>query len=151
MNTTLNTIYNVLNKASDLRYVKSINLCEDITTVIEQGKFPFVNISGDVKAYDDIEGFDDSIQRITYKIIIQCATKHAEKKTCEMGKSPDFKGIWELSDEIYNAIIDYCESTENTTTDLRIGKKPTIQQRTWIMQDKSFMSGAEFTIELYHD
>ena len=151
MQTILNTIYNELNKSSELKYVKSITLCEDITSVVDKGKFPFVNIEGDSKSYDDIEGFDDSIQRETYKIIIQCATKHTEKKSSVMGKSPDFKGIWELCEDVYNVIIDYCESTENTTSDLRIGKKPALLQRTWIMQDKSFMAGCEFTLELYHD
>lgn len=151
MNTILNTIYNELSKATSLKYIKSITLCDDISTVVDRGKFPFVSIDGGAKSYDDIDGFDDAIQRETYSITIQCATKHIEKKTAVLGKSPDFKGIWELCDDVYNVIVDYCESTENTTTDLRIGKKPAILQRTWIMSDKAFMSGAEFTLELYHD
>ena len=148
MKTTLTGLYNYFQKAAGLKYVRSITVCDDMNKLIEAGKFPIINIEGTKKAYQEFEGFHpDTAEQPVFNVIIQFATKHAEYKTATMGKA-DVKGIWELSDDIYDTIRDYLESIKRTSGSLSIVKKPSIYSRTWTMADREYMAGADLTIDL---
>lgn len=140
-----------MQKSTHLKYIKSFNLCEDVSLLPEKGVFPFVNIDGESKGYADIDGFhQDVAERKTYKIIFQFATKHAEAQTAVLGKT-DFKGIWELQNDIYDTIKDYIAENKFNSTSISMYKKPVVFQRTWVMSDKRYMAGAELSVEVYQD
>jgi hypothetical protein len=146
----LNRIGEVIKTSDALAYVKSLSLCEDVDTLVEKGKFPFINLEGETISIQGIDDFDNDAERETYKITIQFACKNPVKKVCVLGTA-DCKGVWDIAHDIYTAIKNHINAVRNTGDELTLAKRPVIQQRTWVMQDAKYMAGAEMTIELSRD
>ena len=151
MKTFIENLKTYMQTDSTIKYVKIITDNEDIEKLVSAGKFPFINVKGDSIKYEDIEGFHPDIgEKTIYKIIIQFAVNHKEKKVSIMG-TKDTKGIWELANDINTVINNYITSTKYDTSPIYINNKPTVFQRTWKMKDSKWMAGSELVIEFKQD
>jgi len=143
-------LFKYLERSDTLKYIKIIDLCSDPGQLVDSGKFPFISLEPDSKSVSDIKDFhkDDGNTNI-YKIIISFATSHTKKKTSIMGTT-DFKGIFDIANDINTTIEAYIESVKYAEH-ISIHEKPIVYQRTWQSKSSKYISGSELIIEFKQD
>lgn len=116
--------------------------CDTDELITVNAKFPFINILGNTKGYEDILKFNwDEGSRITYNITIFHVVRSDSKKTA-------ITDLWTLSENTWTTIKAYIAEKYPA---VRLSKKPTISTLEWKMKGDKWIMANVMNIEFLSD
>lgn len=149
-NTIITAIYNAVNNSTAIMtYIKSLTMYEDIFTIEDSGKFPYINIDcEDIKIVDADNIDKRNLERHIMPVVFIFGVRNVKKSLIKKGDA-SFKSLFDIFDDL-KALI-YSDPTFSKAVNSR-NYRPDFTSDVSQQQDGQFWIGrAAMIFEVYKD